>query len=180
MDDRERVAQYLAGEPSAVAEVESWIVERIRLGYPYQASIAEDLQQEIHRKLVFNLRARRFLFNASLRTYVHRITDYTTIDAIQRQKRERSWRPQGKIGTAVDPETALQQLEHDRSVRKAVLASSDECRELWRLVFGEKLGYRQIATLLGIPEGTVKSRMWHCRKRLQKALADLEHFRSDE
>jgi DNA-directed RNA polymerase specialized sigma24 family protein len=38
------------------------------------------------------------------------------------------------------------------------------------MIFLEGLGYREIAHRLGIPEGTVKSRTWTCRRRLRELL----------
>ena len=47
---------------------------------------------------------------------------------------------------------------------------TDAQREVLHLVYYEDLGVREAATILGIPEGTVKSRMFHARKVLAKEL----------
>jgi len=44
-------------------------------------------------------------------------------------------------------------------------------REILTLRHFEELSYRQIAHALGIPEGTVMSRLFHARRRLREALA---------
>jgi RNA polymerase sigma-70 factor (ECF subfamily) len=44
-------------------------------------------------------------------------------------------------------------------------------REILSLRHFEELSYRQIAHALGIPEGTVMSRLFHARRRLREALS---------
>jgi RNA polymerase sigma factor (sigma-70 family) len=43
-------------------------------------------------------------------------------------------------------------------------------REVVFLTFYEGLTYREIAGTMGIPEGTVKSRMYHAKRKLAEAL----------
>nr|WP_240627309.1 RNA polymerase sigma factor [Thermoflavimicrobium daqui] len=43
-------------------------------------------------------------------------------------------------------------------------------KELAHLVFIQELSYQEVAQILSIPEGTVKSRMYHLRKQLKKQL----------
>ena len=43
-------------------------------------------------------------------------------------------------------------------------------REVVFLTFYEGLSYGEIAGVLGIPEGTVKSRMFHAKRKLAEAL----------
>jgi RNA polymerase sigma-70 factor (ECF subfamily) len=45
-----------------------------------------------------------------------------------------------------------------------------EQREVVVLAFYEGLSYREIAELLGVPEGTVKSRMYFAKRKLREAL----------
>jgi len=52
----------------------------------------------------------------------------------------------------------------------AVARLSPRLREVLHLVFYEELTLREVAEILGIPEGTVKSRMHHARKTLAKEL----------
>ncbi len=66
-----------------------------------------------------------------------------------------------------DPAPAIERKEH-------VLAALDRLppdqREIIFLTFYESLHYKTIAKLLGIPEGTVKSRMYLAKKKLAEAL----------
>ncbi len=48
---------------------------------------------------------------------------------------------------------------------------SAEHREVLHLVFFEELGYTDIAGIINVPEGTVKSRVFHAKDLLKKQLA---------
>ena len=48
---------------------------------------------------------------------------------------------------------------------------STEHRSVIELAFGEELAYPQIAEIVGCPLNTVKTRMFHARKRLAQLLA---------
>jgi RNA polymerase sigma factor (sigma-70 family) len=58
-------------------------------------------------------------------------------------------------------------------LHELLMTLSPACKELWRLTFLERQGYEEIARRLAIPEGTVKSRMWHCRQKAAAVLARL-------
>ena len=63
-----------------------------------------------------------------------------------------------------------QSLHVDLCVQDALETLSPMHREVMHLVFYENLTVRETAVLLGIPAGTVKSRMHHARQTLAKEL----------
>lgn len=63
-----------------------------------------------------------------------------------------------------------QSLHVDLCVQDALETLLPIHREVMHLVFYENLSMREIADLLGIPEGTVKSRMHHARQAMAKEL----------
>lgn len=66
-----------------------------------------------------------------------------------------------------DPSVAV---EREARVQRAVAELPPEQREVVFLAFYEGLPYDQIARVQGVPEGTVKSRMFHAKKRLAEEL----------
>lgn len=63
-------------------------------------------------------------------------------------------------------------VETERTeLREAVRALPEHLREVLGLVLVEELAYPEVAAVLGIPVGTVKSRMSHARRRLGSMLA---------
>ena len=53
-------------------------------------------------------------------------------------------------------------------MRAAMLALPDEQRAILSLCYLEGLGVAEIASVLSIPQGTVKSRLFHARKQLRQ------------
>lgn len=61
------------------------------------------------------------------------------------------------------------------AIRRAMERLSPAHREVLYLAFYEELSYGEIASLLGIPENTVKTRVFHAKKKLKELL---EHEKS--
>jgi RNA polymerase sigma-70 factor (ECF subfamily) len=59
-----------------------------------------------------------------------------------------------------------------RAMRAAVAELSTEHREVVELTFYHQRSYQEIAEIVGCPENTVKTRMFHAKKRLREILAD--------
>jgi RNA polymerase sigma-70 factor (ECF subfamily) len=60
-----------------------------------------------------------------------------------------------------------QQVESSDWLRAALESLSPPQRAIVELTFQQGLNYREIAEILGCPESTVKTRMFHARKKLQ-------------
>jgi len=63
------------------------------------------------------------------------------------------------------------QAEREEQIRQAVMALPDASRSVLVLREYEGLSYREIADVLGIPIGTVMSRLNYARNRLRAVLA---------
>ena len=70
------------------------------------------------------------------------------------------------------PDRALEQAEARRRVLRAIESLPERDREVLVLKEFEGLKYREIADLVGIPIGTVMSRLYAARKRLAAALEE--------
>lgn len=71
------------------------------------------------------------------------------------------------IEAGLDRETLAARL------RAALERLSPEHREVIELTFGEELSYKEIAAIAQCPENTVKTRMFHAKKKLEPLLAAL-------
>ncbi len=58
----------------------------------------------------------------------------------------------------------------EKKVKEALDTLSSDHREVLFLTFFEGLSYGEIAAILEIPAGTVKSRMFHAKRRMAEAL----------
>lgn len=76
-------------------------------------------------------------------------------------------------GETPTPEEQIISREESRLVRDAVDRLPDKIKIPVLLYYMEELSVSQIADLLKIPEGTVKSRLYQARKKLEKELEDV-------
>ena len=168
--DRERIAGYLRGAQPAVREIDEWIRREIAARYPVLLGEIEDVCQAVHAKLLRNFQAERFQGRSMLRTYVVGVANHTAVDRIRRIYRDRAvFAPNSDLDERVasdNPYRSLRRAEEGRLLFEALQRSPEACRELWRLALVEKLSYEAIAERLAIPPGTVKSRMWYCRRKM--------------
>lgn len=73
----------------------------------------------------------------------------------------------GQIEDSADtPEAALQKKNKGEMLRACLSRLSPEHREVMDLVYYHDKSVEEVAEIVGIPEGTVKTRMFHARKKL--------------
>jgi len=65
-----------------------------------------------------------------------------------------------------DPEVAMQKKTKSERLRDCLRRLSPEHREVIDLVYYHDKSIEEVARIVGAPEGTVKTRMFHARKRL--------------
>jgi RNA polymerase sigma-70 factor (ECF subfamily) len=84
---------------------------------------------------------------------------------------EEGLRVQSAAGSSQPERILLERYRHAR-VRRAIAALPEHYRAVFDLCHVEGLKYAEIGCRLGIPVGTVKSRMSEAVRRLRKALAE--------
>ncbi len=67
----------------------------------------------------------------------------------------------------------LANAQRSKGVARCIDALPDEQRECVKLVFFEELSLGEVALLQGVPEGTVKTRLFHARRKLEAGLRDM-------
>ena len=65
-----------------------------------------------------------------------------------------------------DPETTLAKKDKGAQLRQCLTALSAEHREIIDLVYYHEKSVEEVAGIVGIPEATVKTRMFYARKKL--------------
>ena len=119
--------------------------------------------------------ASRFEGRSQALTWVLGIAHHKIIDTLRRRKKL----PQDEL----DPEwadddsptafDALAGLQDAAQLRRCLEGLSDAHRLIVHLAFFEDMAYEEIARVADCPVGTVKTRMFHARKLLQRCLAEL-------
>ena len=109
--------------------------------------------------------AGRFEGRSKVSTWIFGIARNKAFDLARREKRgDRT--PEINL-VSPDPAPALLKEEQ---VTGALGTLPEAQREVVYLTFYEGLSYGEISRLLGIPEGTVKSRMFHAKRKLVEVL----------
>lgn len=175
--DEQLLADYIGGDPEALETVNSWIVGIVKSrawGYDLPA---DDIVQECRLGVHQSLSKGAFEGRAALRSYVFSIAAKICLTWIRNKCRKPSMVPLDKVpdppDAADDPLTALIRVEDEDAVARLINAIYREatpgCRELWRMVYHENLKYEDIAAMLGVETGTVKSRVSRCKDKARKA-----------
>jgi RNA polymerase sigma-70 factor (ECF subfamily) len=69
-----------------------------------------------------------------------------------------------------DPELAVQKKDTSDALRKCLTGLSPEHREIVDLVYYHEKSVEEVAEIVGIPENTVKTRLFYARKKLAELL----------
>ena len=73
---------------------------------------------------------------------------------------------------ADDPEVALAKKDKGAVLRHCLTKLSAEHREIVDLVYYHEKSVEEVAAIVGIPEATVKTRMFYARKKLSELLKE--------
>jgi RNA polymerase sigma-70 factor (ECF subfamily) len=137
------------------------------------AHLAEELAQETFTRVF--LSRDRYEPRARFSTYVWRVALNLCRDEQRRKARREThaWEGEMQPIAAQTADEAMVSQEASGFVRDAVMALSDPYREVVVLRHYEGMKFREIGEVLGIPEGTVKSRMAEALTQLSRRLQPL-------
>jgi RNA polymerase sigma-70 factor, ECF subfamily len=129
------------------------------------AAVAEDLAQETFLRAFDRLSG--FRFESRLTTWLYRIARNLAVDALRSRSRMRDLPSRLAVPDDRAPGPEL------RTELDAALGSlSVKLRDALLLVEVAGLTCREAGTVLGVPEGTVKSRLYHARRHLVSWFTD--------
>lgn len=74
---------------------------------------------------------------------------------------------------SLGPDAQIEQVEQQQMLRQMISDLPKEKRDVFEMVHKEELALQEVAKRLGIPEGTVKSRLFHARKKLANAWQEM-------
>jgi len=119
------------------------------------------------------LRSRaQFTPGSRLDSWLFRITRNLWIDEARSRQRKAAWEAPPEEGEkqGFDGAAAIERSAELATVMAAMSALPDDQREVVALIMVEGLGYREAAELLGLPIGTVSSRLVRGRNALLASL----------
>jgi RNA polymerase sigma-70 factor (ECF subfamily) len=131
---------------------------------------AEDLISEVF--LDVWRQANRFEGRSQVSTWLLAIARFKALSILRRRSEEELDEAAAEAieDPSDDPAVALQKKDRSTVLRKCLDALSAEHREVVDLVYYHEKSVEEVAEIVGIPEGTVKTRMFHARKKLAELL----------
>jgi RNA polymerase sigma-70 factor (ECF subfamily) len=173
LTEEELIANSQVGDREAFGELVRRYRERVQAtayrfcGDPH---LAEDIAQETFIKIWRNLPRFRA---GNFQSWMYRIAVNTAIDYARRARPTVDIEDLPLAAPGDSPEDALLHIEHAQAIRQAVTRLPSHSRVTLILREYEGLSYKEIATVLDIPLGTVMSRLNYARNRLRADLAPL-------
>ncbi len=184
-DDLSLVEKARAGEADAFRALVVRYQRKVyalALGIVKDPDLAWDVAQEafvrVHRGLP------DFEAKSSFSTWLFRIATHLSIDAVRRERTSRKDElddvaeadvaagGEGILATALgnDPRENVLRRELAEKIQEALEGLPEKHRTILVLREVEGLSYEELAARLGIHKGTVMSRLFHARRKMQAAL----------
>jgi len=131
---------------------------------------AEDLISEVF--LDVWRQAGRFEGRSAVSTWMLAIARFKALSALRRRPdQELDEETAGAIEEpSDDPGAALEKKDKSAMIRKCLTGLSAEHREIIDLVYYHEKSVEEVAEIVGIPQNTIKTRMFYARKRLAELL----------
>jgi RNA polymerase sigma-70 factor (ECF subfamily) len=165
--DRELIADVANGDEAAFGQLYDRFADRVHR-YAYTILRGKHLAEEVAQETMIAVwkGASKFAGRSKVSTWIFGIARNQAYSLVRKE-----------IRTERVPDVSLVQpdpapgIHRQEKVARALERLSDDHREVVFLTFYEGLSYGEIASILDIPTGTVKSRMFHAKKQLGEALA---------
>ena len=174
-DDGELVSMALGGNPDAFATlVERYDRAVYHLAYRTMHDVEEarDVAQESFFKAYRSLRT--FKPGAKFSTWIFSIAYHACCDRLNRRKRYSSEEMPDRADPRPGPEPEAIAQDDARRLRVAIDALPEKYRTVITLYHLQGKQYEEIATVLQLPMGTVKTHLFRAKEQLRKLLGEPE------
>jgi RNA polymerase sigma-70 factor (ECF subfamily) len=128
-------------------------------GYRLAGPDAEDVFQDVFARVFERLETLRD--DSALQGWISQVTRNLCLDHIRRERSHQ------ELTDDVALDERLSEIDEALSVRQAMSQLSHDCYEILDRFFCRDESYRSIGTHLGIPAGTIASRISRCLGRLR-------------
>jgi len=145
-------------------------VFRFVLRFVRNEATAEDLISDVFLDIWRN--AGKFEGRSAVSTWLLAIARFKALSALRRKPEEELDEETAEAieDTSDDPGITLEKKDKSTVLRKCLAGLSAEHREIVDLVYYHEKSVEEVAQIVGIPEATVKTRMFYARKKLGELL----------
>jgi RNA polymerase sigma-70 factor (ECF subfamily) len=181
LDDDILVKAYLRGETAAfevLFKKYRQMVSRLSFSIVRNAALADDVVQDVF--ILVHRHLPKFRWDSAFKTWLYRVT---VNEALRHLDRTRRWTQLPDDGPPVNPASALvaynvgdspermlMESEQQALVQRALGSLRAPHRVILNLYYLEEMSVQEVAKVLEIPEGSVKSRLFYARDALKNAL----------
>ena len=167
--DAQLVARCRTGDDDAWRELVnrfSRYVHAIAVqAYRLSPADAEDVFQEVFARTYEHLD--RLRDDGSIRPWLGQLTRRLAIDRLRETAREE---PTGAELESPEADETLARIDEALAVHEALAGLPEHCREICDRFFARDESYATIGDALGLPPGTIASRISRCLQKLRDAL----------
>ena len=128
---------------------------------------AEDVFQEVFARTYEHLD--RLRDDEAIRPWIGQLTRRLAIDRLRAAGRERPGADELEVAEP-GADSDLERIELALGVRAAMGTLPEHCQEILDRFFAQEQSYQEISTALGIPMGTIASRISRCLTKLRSEL----------
>ena len=168
LPDAHLVARCRAGDENAWRELVSrfsrYVFAICSQAFRLRQEDAEEVFQEVFSRTFEHLD--RLRDDEAIRPWIGQLTRRLCIDRLRASSREEL---AGEPAAAGSDET-MEQLDEAFAVHEAMATLSENCREVLDRFFARDESYQTIGAELGIPAGTIASRISRCLGKLRELL----------
>jgi RNA polymerase sigma-70 factor (ECF subfamily) len=173
-EDQALIARIASGERQAFELLFNQYGERV---FRYAHRLISDVTkaEEVTNDVMLEVwkTAARFEGRSKVSTWILGITRHLALNAVRRKRLDTV--DVDDAPALADDDLTPAAVDHDRAVLKEALTTalaklSTDHRDVVELTFFHGLSYQEIAEVVGCPENTVKTRMFHARKQLKGLL----------
>lgn len=174
-NEADMIAAIAKGDAQAVKRL--YAATHVRL-YRYlvrqlrNEAVAEEVMNEVYLAVWQN--ASRYEARSAPMTWILSIAHNKAISTL-RKRREVSGVDEEESAQIMDdsdtPDVVTQKLDKAQLIRKCIDQLSPDHKSVLDLVYYQERSVTEVSEILGIPEATVKTRMFYARKKLSELLA---------
>ena len=163
------------GDEQALAHMYQKLSRRI-YAFSLRRVSNPDLAEEVVVETMYEVwrNAKTFDGRAQVSTWVLGIARYKTLDKLRQLNRYETTSDEAVLDSIADESASaydrLTQRQQAELIARCLEALPDDQRECLHCAFYEDMSINEIAELQGIPGNTVKTRLFHARRKLKECL----------
>lgn len=171
IEEKDLILQAQKGNKDAfcvLMEAHEKKIYALSFKYMQNTHDASDASQEAILKVFINLA--KFRFQSAFSTWIYRVVVNTCVDMLRKRKNTVALEDYDTKSPYANPDQDVLYSEFKAGLIQAVADLPEDFKNVLILKDMEHKKYDEIAEILGISEGTVKSRLSRAREKLKKML----------